>query len=183
MAVAHDAYPFDAAGFATEARALLDADDPAGLRDAALAAYHDSADVRTLADRYGGWDHDALATELDDDPPFWLALVLYRHLDASHAYGLGVEWHDLAREHATLGLSEHDAERLVRGRPLSELDPRLADVQPASTAAHAGWLAAEDAQRYARALTSTTDDGGASALRTPLREMLDHAPLCVIVSG
>jgi len=182
MTVAHDAYPFDAEGFTAEARALLDADDPAGLRDAALAAYHDSADVRTLADRYGGWDHDALAVELDDDPPFWLLLVLYRHLDAGTSYGLGVQWPDLAGAHATLGLTTQDAELLVRGRRLSALDPRFADVQPASTAGHAGWLAAEDAQRCARALTSSADDGPAS-LRSALREMLDHAPLCVIVSG
>jgi hypothetical protein len=182
MAVAHDAYPFDVEGFASEARALLDADDAAGLRDAALSAYHDSANVRALAERYGGWDHDALAIELDDDPPFWLLLILYRHLDAATSYGLGVEWPDLASEHAALGLPAADAELLVRGRRLSELDLRFADVQPASTAAHAGWLAAEDAQRCARELTSSAGQGPA-ALRSALREMLDHAPMCVIVSG
>ena len=68
----------------------------------------------------------------------------------------------------------------MRGRPLSRLDPRFADVQPASTAGHAGWLTAADAQRCARALT-TADDAGFAAMA--LREMLDHAPLCVIVSG
>ena len=116
MTVAHDAYPFDPEGFASEARALLDADDAAGLRDAALAAYHDSENVRTLADRYGGWDHDTLAIELDDDPPFWLVLILYRHLDTETTYGLGGAWHDLAGEHAALGLPAADAELLVRGR-------------------------------------------------------------------
>jgi hypothetical protein len=182
MTVAHDAYPFDAEGFAAEAQALLDADHPAGLRDAALAAYHDSADVRALADRYGGWDHDTLAIELDDDPPFWLVLILYRHLDTDATYGLGSAWLDLAGEQA-LGLPAPDAELLVRGRPLSELDPRFADVHPVSTAGHAGWLAAEDAQRCARVLTSTADGEGSASLRAALREMLDHAPLCVIVSG
>lgn len=180
MAVAHDAYPFNSEAFAAEVGPLLDAG--AGLRDAALAAYHDSASVRALAERYGGWDRDALATELDDDPAFWLVLLLYRHLDAGAQQGLGVAWRELEAGHAALGLTAADAELLVRGRSLAELDPRLAGVQPASTAGHAGWITAGDAQRCAQMLA---DEGaaGPDELRDPLWEMLGHAPLCVIVSG
>lgn len=96
-------------------------------------------------------------------------------------------WRDLEDERAALGLPAADAELVVRGRDVAELCPGwsalLAAIGPASTAGHAGWLAADDVQRCRRAI-ARAGDGGPASLRTALRDMLAaDAPLCVIVSG
>lgn len=182
MALNHDAYAFDVDAFIAEVEPLLGGARANNLRGAALAAFDANPTVRRLADRYGGWDHDALAAEDADDVPFWLVLLLYAHLEGDGSAGLGGDWRELSQHHEALNLSEDDARLLTRGRNLGELGvggSALAGLGPPSTGASAGWIGADDALGILNALEAARP----SPLRDACAHMLAHAPLCVIVSG
>jgi hypothetical protein len=181
VALIHDAHAFDSAAFAAAvAEWIPDSAPPEEtyrrLRDAALAAYDEHAHVRELASRYGGWDREALETQLPADAPedeedtgFWLTLLLYSYLRPTEPpAGLGERWSGL------------EDTLLVRGHGFEELPgvdgaarTALAHVHPAATAATAGWLAAEEVQRLARAHPD------AAAMLPGVAD----SDLCVIVSG
>ncbi len=135
MAIIHDAYLFNPDAFAATIApyavgALQGMDGYQSLREHALRVYDESPHVQELARRYGGWDRDAILTQIrpdgSDDPEdtaFWLAILLYAHLGQSEGetLGLGEGWRVLADALVSFGWSRRKSDLLIRGHSFVEL--------------------------------------------------------------
>jgi hypothetical protein len=136
MAIVHDAYLFDAAGFLTSIRALAETVAHIESRseafklifEAGMQVYDSNEDVQHLALEYGGWDRTSLDKAAFDSAPqdsdfnAYIVLLVYAYLRSKpHDYGLGTAWRTLDSFLSTLGWQEHESRLLIRGRDFPQL--------------------------------------------------------------
>jgi hypothetical protein len=150
MAIAHDAYLFDAAGFLTSIRALAETVAHIESRseafnlmfEAGMQVYDSNEDVQHLALEYGGWDRTSLEKAAFDSTPqepddsdfnTYIVLIVYASLRSKpRDYGLGTAWRTLDRRLSRLGWPEHESRLLIRGRDFPQLVKASFDLQGSS---------------------------------------------------
>jgi hypothetical protein len=139
MAIAHDAYLFDAAGFLTSIRPLAETVAHIKSRSEAfkrifetgMQVYDSNENVQHLALEYGGWDRSSLEKAAFDRAPqelndsdfnAYVVLLVYEYLRSKpRDYGLGTAWRTFDIFLRRLGWQEHESQLLIRGRDFPQL--------------------------------------------------------------
>jgi hypothetical protein len=184
MSIFHDAYLFKPEEFVAAVRPYVDRlqasrEGYSFLRSAAISIYDNNPWVRKLAGEYGGWDRNAIVTEIPADQPespediaFWVVIFLYHHLfEAGMPLGLGNNWHIIEKIVSMLGWNDCEKNLLIKGHNFKELaqeqlcggdksfdssDESLSywsSIHPFSTGGHAGWIDLNDVQRLTNELS------------------------------
>jgi hypothetical protein len=181
MGITHDAYLFEPNRFVNEALPYVEAleastEGYALIRTAAIELYDNNAEVRSLAERYGGWDRNAIVTQMPSGHPsapediaFWLVILLYGHCRTKEPcpLGLGSQWSSFDGVLAALGWSDTDRDLLLRGNRFTHLVGKTLNektgrpyeahataywdhVDPFSQGGRAGWISFQEAQKLLR---------------------------------
>lgn len=171
MSIFHDTYLFKPDTFSSTVLPYVEALQSSKkgyneLRSAAIRAYDTNPQVRALSEEYGGWDRNAIITQIPEDYPissedtaFWFVLLLYSHLFKKDSYpsGFGNAWKLMETIVSTLDWSEQDRKLLIYGHSfkhfalkefykteaafMNEEKLEYWDfIHPFSTAGCAGWI-------------------------------------------
>jgi hypothetical protein len=179
MSIVHDAYLFKPEEFAIAVIPYIEAlkKDQEGysfVRSSSIKFYGTHPEVKTLVEEYGGWDRNAIITQMPeyypespDDIAFWFVLLLYSHLFRTkpHQLGLGSNLYLLDKILAILGWDYRERSLLIKGYSfrhfaqewLYQRDQSFDNsednleywnhIHPYSTAGSCGWIDLDNAKR------------------------------------
>jgi len=177
MAIFHEAYLFKPKEFVTAVMPYMDRlytnqEGYGFLRANAIRVYDSNPWVRKLAGEYGGWDRNAIVTEMSANQPesreditFWVVLFLYNHLlETETPLGLGSNWRLMEEIVKKLGWSPGEQSLVIKGHNFKDLAQSWLNEQgksfscsrehlnywsyfhPFSTGGQAGWIDLNDVQ-------------------------------------
>ncbi len=128
MTLFHEAYLFEPEEFARVVAPLMHAsalsrEGYSLVRSEAIRLFDTNAQVRVLADEYGGWDRQGILTEIPEDEPrhvgdvaFWLVLLVYGSVrKVNQRLGLAGNWEFASDMLKRLGWDNYQRECLISG--------------------------------------------------------------------
>jgi hypothetical protein len=172
----HDVYLFEPENFMNAIMPYMEAlrkvkNGYSLVRTAAIDLYDRNPQVRFLAEEYGGWDRNAIITQIPSSYPqspdniaFWFVILLYGYcrMKEPSTLGLGNHWRLVDSILKMLDWSDADRNLLIEGKRFTELVQKTFlenkkngeinimgywdYVNPFSQDGHVGWISFQESQ-------------------------------------
>ncbi len=157
------------------------------LRSAAIEVYDNNLTAQSLAEEYGGWDRNAIITQISpyytqepEDVAFWLVLLLYSFCQNKkpQSIGLGDNWRLMQNILKELEWHVEDINLVIKGKKIKTLfmgetltnkkmineDTNFLDyVNPFSQSGQLGWLSLQEVQVFSETLKASEHKLGSVA--------------------